>query len=199
MPVKKLTKKNRSKRRNTNKRSNSKRRNTHKRRNTNKRSHSKRRHVMRGGQAPATFIGSPYNAGDRIPNGNFLPLSQPYGITAGFPIPPVNSNPQFLKGGGKKGRKTKQRGGGISSFISSILPDDVVNLGRYVTSSAGNLMDKYNGLIPTASSQVYPTQQPLAQTQGQSTVKINQVGQTQVIPVDVNAAYNRAVSSVRAI
>jgi hypothetical protein len=154
---------------------------------------------MRGGQAPATFIGGPYNAGDRNPNGNFLPLSQPYGITSGFPIPPVNSNPQFLNGGGKKGRKTKQRGGGISSFISSILPEDVVNLGRYVTSSAGNLMDKYNGLIPTASSQVYPTQQPLAQTQGQSTVKINQVGETRVIPVDVNSAYNRAVSSVRAI
>lgn len=145
---------------------------------------------------PPPWIGSPYNAGDLRPTGNFLPLSQTNGVPSGLPVPPAPSNPQFLQGGRRrKGKKANQRGGGISSFLSTILPDDVVNMGRYVTAGAGNLMDKYNGLIPTASSQVYPTQQKLAQLDTQPRLaSVNSLN-----PIDINGAYNRAVSAVQRI
>lgn len=168
------------------------RRQVHSRRHVHSRScrHSRRR--MHGGSgSPPPWVGSPYNAGALNPRGNFLPLSS-QGVPSGLPVPPINSNPQF--GGGRR-RKRGQNGGGfsdnLSTFVSTVLPEDLLNAGRYIPAAAGHLMDRFNGLIPSASSHVYPTQQPLAlQTQQ---------ARANVLPVDVNAAYTRALSSVQAI
>lgn len=156
-----------------------------------KRSGSKRsghKRLMRGGSGHSPWVGSPYLATDLKPSGNFLPLSDTYGVPAGLPVPPINSNPQF-GGRRRRSRRHKQRGGGftdsVSSYISSIVPDDIMNAGRYVPSAISGLMDRYNGLIPSASSQVYPTQQPLAQqNQPTGSVSAPNIGQSYVDAVD---------------
>jgi len=150
-------------------------------------------YMMHGGGSPSPWNGSPYNASDLKPSGNYLPLSD-NGIPSGLLVPPVNSNSQFGGRGmrtrsGKKYNKSKQRGGGLSEFISTILPEDVLNLGRSIPAAAGNFMDQFNGRISSPSSQVYPTQQPLVHEIQQSTGAVN--------PPDINGAYNRAISSVR--
>ena len=157
-----------------------------------KRSGHKRHHVhsqymMHGGGAPSPWVGSPYDATQLMPSGNFLPLSN-NGITSGAPIPPVNSNPQFPQRGGKKG---KQSGGGLSDFMSSILPSDVMNIGRSIPAGLGVLADQYNGLTPTASSQVYPTQQPLIQQ-----VTPSATGGPVINAPNVTGAYNSALNTV---
>jgi hypothetical protein len=128
---------------------------------------------MRGGTLnPA--IGSPYNAGAAQPSGNHYPLSG-NGIPSGQLVPPVPSNNQFggfhnvAASSGKGGRRTKNRrgsrisknmrGGGLSSFMSTILPDDVVNAARSVPAAFGHFADRFNGLNSMPSSMVYPTDQ----------------------------------------
>jgi hypothetical protein len=69
-----------------------------------------------------------------------------------------------------------------------MVPDELMNAVRYVPSTVTNVMDKFNGYISPASSQVYPTQQPLAQQL--------QVANTTVAPPNINSANSRAVSSV---
>ena len=146
-------------------------------------------YMMHGGGSPPPWVGSPYNAADLNPSGNFLPLSDKYGVPSGLPVPPVNSNPQF---GGRRrsnSRVKKQRGGGLSDFISTILPDDIVNIGRSIPAAIGHTMDRFNGLIPSASSQVYPTQQPI--------INQTQAAMGAIKPPDISGAYGRAVSAVQ--
>ena len=150
---------------------------------TQKHRHRRHRKTMYGGHAPPPWVGSPYNAGDHSPNGNFLPQS-PNGVPSGLPISPMSTSPQF-----------GQRGGGfmndLSMFASKILPDDVVNLTRSIPAAGGNLMDRFNGNIPSASSQVYPTQQPLALLAHRSAGTVPQP--------NINSAYTRAVQQVPAL
>ena len=159
-----------------------------------KRHHAHSKYMMHGGQAPPPWVGSPYDATQLNPKGNFLPLSDQYGVPSGLPVPPAPSNPQFggswgsMKG---KGKGKKQRGGGISEMMSALqtmVPDELMNATRYIPSTVSNIMDKFNGYISPASSQVYPTQQPLAQQL--------QVATTTVTPPNINSANSRAVSSV---
>jgi hypothetical protein len=87
-------------------------------------------------------------------------------------------------------KSKKMRGGGLSSIVSSIVPDEIVNFGRAIPAAAGHFMDKFNGNISSASSMVYPTQQPL----------IPQVNSGNAIsPPDLKNIYNianRAVSEI---
>ena len=163
-------------------------------RHTRKR-HTRKRHtrrVMRGGYNPFLNM-KPYDAGAEFPNGTYVPLSK-IGIPSGVPIPqPSNS----LFGGGNKSKhmrkikgKRKQRGGSISTFLSSILPDEITNFGRVVPSTAGQFMDKLNGVNSSPSSQVYPTQQPLvAMPNTRSTIS----------PPNITSIYNRSNDSVAAL
>jgi hypothetical protein len=162
-----------------------------------KRHHAHSKYMMHGGTAPPPWVGSPYDATQLNPKGNFLPLSDQYGVPSGLPVPPAPSNPQFggswgsMKGKGKRSKGKKQRGGGISEMMSAfqtMVPDELMNAVRYVPSTVTNVMDKFNGYISPASSQVYPTQQPLAQQL--------QVANTTVAPPNINSANSRAVSSV---
>jgi hypothetical protein len=148
--------------------------------------------------SPSPFQGQAYNAGHLKPAGNYLPLS-PEGVPSGSPIP-QQSNPQFGQGGGRlhsfsmrkhqhskhqhskhgrgkygRGKRTnkyRQGGGGLSQFMSAIVPEDILNIGRSIPAAANNFMDKFNGLTPEASSQVYPTQQPLVQQTQQANTSI---------------------------
>lgn len=160
-----------------------------------KRHHIHSEHMMHGGSyapslssslSPSPFQGAPYNAGDLKAGGNYLPLSAG-GIPSGSPIPQM-SNPQFSQDGGRlhsfskrkygkhgRGKRTnkyRQGGGGLSQFMSAIVPEDILNIGRSIPAAASNFMDKYNGLTPVASSQVYPTQQPLVQQTQQANTSI---------------------------
>ncbi len=170
------------------------------------------RRNMRGGFEPAP--GGPYFAGSSapFPSGTYLPVSK-FGVPAGSFDPAVRAGPYPVQGqaGGKRKRSGHKRsghmrsghmnrmqrrhmhGGGLSSFISSILPDEIVNIGRSVPSSLGHLADKFNGSISSPSSLVYPTQQPH--------VYHGSSGATapQMAPIDVQDAFNRANASVGSI
>jgi hypothetical protein len=60
---------------------------------------------------------------------------------------------------GKKG----QRGGGITEFVTTLLPEEIVSIGRSLPAGLGHMYDRFNGSTPSASSMVYPTDQPLVQ------------------------------------
>jgi len=163
---------------------------------------TKRKHIkkIRGGNAP--FIGSRYNAADAAPNGNYLAYNPKV-----VPLPEQSNailNDRQLMGvvraggGGYKrsgykrkrsGRKSKKmRGGSLSlgAFATSILPDDVVNLGRAIPAGLGNMYNNYTGLSPLPSSYVYPTQQPVIPTVTQPTMS----------PPDILGIYNTANNQV---
>ena len=159
------------------------------------------RRNMRGGFEPAP--GGPYFAGSSapFPGGTYLPVSK-LGVPAGSFDPAVPEGPYPVQGqaGGKRRRmrsghmqRRHMHGGGLSSFISSILPDEIVNIGRSVPSSLGHLADKFNGSISSPSSLVYPTQQPHVY-QGSSGATAPQMA-----PIDVQDAFNRANMSVGSI
>ncbi len=202
----------------------------------------RRIHKLRGGSGSLPFVGSPYNAGDLNPSGNFLPISK-YGIPASYLDPARQSNEilyenqnggmafgrggkggpygrggkgsSYGRGGSKRSgskrsgskrsgskrsgsmrrrkgnkRTAKQRGGGLSSYISTILPEDVVNAGRSVPAAFGHLADRFSGLVSSPSSFVYPTQQPL----------VAQVQPTNAItPPDIKAIYASAANTVNSI
>jgi hypothetical protein len=80
------------------------------------------------------------------------------------------------------------RGGSLSvgAFATSILPDDVVNLGRSIPAGLGNMYNSYTGLSPVPSSFVYPTQQPV----------IPNVSQPTMSPPDIMGIYNTANNQV---
>ena len=113
--------------------------------------------MQRGGQLPFAA----YNAADKNPSGNYYELS-PYGSPSGLPFPPVMSNGQLGGRGKSKGKKSRRRhmqqGG---SFISDMIPQEILNGVRSGISSISNLVDNYTGHIPPADRMVYPTQQPL--------------------------------------
>ena len=146
------------------------------------------------------LIGSPYNAGAAQPSGNHYPLS-PIGIPSGHPIP-VPSNNQFggfhnvAASSGKGGRRTKNRrgnrgnrisknmrGGGLSSFMSTILPDDVVNAARSVPAAFGHFADRFNGLNSMPSSMVYPTDQLQVYRSAEA------AGKPAFVPSDIGGIY----------
>ena len=135
--------------RSSNKRSSHKRsRHTHTKKCGHK--HKRSRH-MYGGNAP--LMGSPYNAADLHPQGNY------HAYNTKVEAWPQQSN--AIAGG--RGRKGKRRlhGGGFSTFVTALLPEEVVNIGRSVPAAAGHMYDKFNGSLSPASTHVYPTQQPL--------------------------------------
>ena len=177
-----------------------KRTHKHKRSHKHKSSHSlKRKRTykrMRGGSDYAAYpaqayaapmagnglnqIGPSYNVGaSNAPSGNH------YAYNSRVESRPEPSNPQT--GGRRKRKGSRQRGGGISSFISGIVPDEIMNLSRSVPAGFGHFSDKFNGLISTPSSMVYPTQQPLVGAVDTSTM---------VKPVNIKGVYDAANSAV---
>jgi hypothetical protein len=112
---------------------------------------------------------------------------------------PWSKSKKGKKGGKRSGRRSgrrsskrsrSMRGGGLSAFMSTIFPDDAVNAVRSVPAAFGHLSDKFNGLISSPSSMVYPTQQPFVQ----------QIQDPKIItPPDIKAIYNHAASRVQGI
>jgi len=164
---------------------------------------TKRKHIkkIRGGNA-SPFIGTRYNAADAAPNGNYLAYN-PIVVPLPEQSNVILNDRQMLglvrAGGGKhrgskhrgskRGRKSKKmRGGSLSvgAFATSILPDDVVNLGRSIPAGLGNMYNSYTGLSPVPSSFVYPTQQPV----------IPNVSQPTMSPPDIMGIYNTANNQV---
>ena len=157
------------------------------------------------------------------PTGNFLSLSKVGIPSGGmYPPEPSNpqfsgggrrrrsSKKRSTKKSSKRSKKSKRtkkrkgmrsrgsrrkgmRGGGLSMFMSSHLPDDVVNVGRSVPSAFEQLSDKFNGLISPASYQVYPTNQPLAMATSSTHSAVP------IAPTNINAIYNNAAASVNGI
>ena len=115
--------------------------------------HKKHTKKMRGGSSCGMrpLIGSPYNAADVSPSGNYLPYNPKVEAW------PEQSNAIFNMQGGKN--KKRQKGGG---FLSTLLPDELINVGRSIPSSIGQMYDRFNGAESTASSYVYPTNQQYA-------------------------------------
>jgi hypothetical protein len=135
--------------RSSSKRSSSGKRSSSKRSSKSKKRYGKSKKKMSGGDSDS-IIGLPYNAGDLVPQGNHLPFN-----------PNVIDTPQpsnNMTGGQKRYRKN-QRGGGM---FSTFFPDEAVNFTRYVPATLGQMYDRFNGATSTASSFVYPTDQPLA-------------------------------------
>jgi hypothetical protein len=91
------------------------------------------------------------------------------------------------------GRSRSMHGGGVSSFVSSILPDEIVNIGRSIPASLGHMVDKFNGTISMPSSLVYPTQQPHVYQGSGSTAA------PQMPPIDIMKAFTTANSSVPSV
>ena len=86
------------------------------------------------------------------------------------------------------GRSRSMRGGGLSAFMSTIFPDDAVNAVRSVPAAFGHLSDKFNGLISSPSSLVYPTEQPYAR----------ELQDTKIItPPNIRAIYTDAAARVQ--
>ena len=129
-----------------------------------KRSHArrtKRSKKMRGGYAVPLF-GAPYNAAALNPQGNYYPYN-----------PNVEQWPEqsnAMLGGGRKGKRMRSgkgkkgmrmKGGGITEFVTSLFPQEILNISRSVPAGLGHMYDKFNGTASSASSMVYPTQQPI--------------------------------------
>jgi hypothetical protein len=121
---------------------------------------------QRGGTSENVFIGPPYNAAAAEPQGNYYAYNQ---RVEAWPVP---SNSQFgtqFVGGARKSKSKKHKGkkyhgGGISEMITTLLPEELVNIGRAVPASLGRMYDRFDGSLSSPSSMVYPTQQPLAST-----------------------------------
>ena len=153
-----------------------------KRRSTKRRSHRTRK--MRGGGTcgmsqfagtqPTVAVlpsaaGMPYNAAELAPKGTY------HGFNPNVQDWAAPSNGMFGGRGRRKGKKTQygktkygktkygknQRGGGVTEFVTALLPQEIVNIGRSLPASLGHVYDTYKGDIPSASSMVYPTDQPL--------------------------------------
>ena len=165
---------------------------------------------IRGGSAMMPFIGSPYNATDADPQGNYYAYNQK---VEAWPAP---SNPQFSMGGGRrrKGSRGKQsrgkqsrgkrsskgknqRGGGLSDAMSAVFPLEMINIGRSIPAGLGHMYDRFNGSLSMPSSLVHPTQQPLASTS--SSADILGGPNRMMTPPDLTKMYitnNNAVSKI---
>ena len=153
---------------------------------------SMRRMRMQGGNyalTPAVINprqGGAYDAG-QMPTGKYYTLSDS-GVPSGAMDPPVPSGP--AQNGGKNNKR--MRGGGMfSEFITAIVPEELVNIGRSIPASLGQMSDKFQGVISSPSSQVYPTQQPLVQA-------IKPLSTPVTMP-DILGSYNSANSAVAPI
>ena len=113
---------------------------------------------MRGGMTP--FVGAPYNAADAVPSGNYSVYNTKVNAWPEQSNAILENRSNMGGGKGKRGGK-KQRGGGLNQFISAIVPQDILNVGRSIPAAAGHMYDKFNGSLSMPSSLVYPTQQPL--------------------------------------
>jgi len=186
-------------------------RHTKKHRHTTKCSHrrskrlrtmSMRRMRMRGGNStlmPASIDplqGPAYDAGSAapMPSGNHYAHS-PYGVTSGGVDPAMRAGPVYNGGNknkyNKNNKNKRMRGGGMfSDFVTAIVPDELINIGRSIPASLGHLSDKFQGVNSSPSSQVYPTQQPLVQA-----VK----PPTPIGMPDIIGSYNSANSAVATI
>lgn len=137
---------------------------------------------MRGGNWP--LIGSPYNAADAQPSGNYLaynPKVEDWPQQSNAILEDRQMMGMMRAGGGRKKGKKHQRGGGFSAFVNALLPDDLVDVGRSIPSAAGHMYDRFNGAISSPSSMVYPTQQPLVPTVSTETM---------MRPPDIMKMYN---------
>ncbi len=159
-------------------------------RSSSKRSSGKKRvhftRKMRGGNM-MPLIGAPYNSASPHPSGNYYAYNDkveawPQQSNA------ILENRQNMTGGKKKGKK--QRGGGFSTFITTLLPEDVVTLGRTIPAAAGHAYDRFTGVISSPSSMVYPTQQPLIPSVSTDTM---------MRPPDIVKMYNSSNNSVSKI
>lgn len=184
---KRHTKKRRShknNKRHTNKRHTNKRR-SHK---NNKRRHNKR--SLRGGSGNGMYplIGSPYNTRDEVPSGNYIAPS-PVGVPAAPMRLPEPSNSQF--GGRRKSRSRKSKGKKMrgGNFFSSMVPMELLNMGRSIPAAAGHMYDKFSGLNSSASSMVYPTDQPAALS-GKGSAGFT------IAPPNINSLYSSANNTV---
>jgi len=113
---------------------------------------------MRGGYA-VPLIGAPYNAASLNPQGNYYPYNPN--------VEQWPSQSNAMLGGGKKRMRSssmrsgkRMKGGGITDFVTSLFPQEIVNITRSVPAGLGHMYDKFNGSASSASSMVYPTQQP---------------------------------------
>lgn len=154
-------------------------------RNKRTKSHKRTRHYrtrkMRGGNGgglmPSVFVGAPYNAENLHPSGNH------YRYNSNVEQWPSQSN-AMLGGGRRRGsrmKKNKQKGGGITEFVTALLPQEVVNISRSIPSGIGHVYDKFVGAPSMASSLVYPTQQPLVASTTRS---------GDLMPSDLSKYYN---------
>ena len=147
---------------------------------------------MRGGSGMRPFVGAPYNAAAAHPQGNYVSYN------TDVKAAPDQSNALLadrammgmVRAGGGRGRRSghkrsrgkrsrgkrsghkRMRGGGLSHFMSSIIPEEALNVGRSVPSALGHAYDKFTGVLSTPSSMVYPTQQPLVDAQGSEILKM---------------------------
>ncbi len=55
----------------------------------------------------------------------------------------------------------KHRGGGFTEFITTLVPQEIVTMGRALPAGVSHMYDRFTGSTPSASSMVYPTNQPL--------------------------------------
>ena len=132
-------------------------------------------------------VGMPYNAADLTPKGNYYAYNpnveqwpdQSNSMIGGRGRKTKYAKTKYAKTKyGKKGKtkfakkgKTKygkngkkgQRGGGITEFVTTLLPEEIVSIGRSLPAGLGHMYDRFNGSTPSASSMVYPTDQPLVQ------------------------------------
>jgi hypothetical protein len=149
--------------------------------------------------------GKPYDVGG---SGGTYYSPSAIGVPSGSPIPEP-SNPQFFSGGGSKGKRSskskrigskskrigskskrssskyKQGGGG---FLSRLLPDEIINIGRSVPAALGRMTDQYKGVLSQPSDFVYPTQQ--------NAVPISRGGLPNVYVPNMGANYDTALQSV---
>jgi len=123
-----------------------------------KRTKRSRRSRMRGGNTMSPFIGAPYNAAAPHPTGNYLKFNSE---VENLPEQSnVILNDRGMQGPVRAGGGRKQRGGGMSNFISTILPDEAVNIGRSIPAAFTRAYNNFSGVSHLPSSYVYPTQQP---------------------------------------
>lgn len=154
-----------------------------------KRSRRSRHSRMRGGNAMNPFIGAPYNAAAPHPTGNHLKFNtqvENWPEQSNVILNDRGMQGLVRAGGGRRSRGKKQRGGSVSNFISTMLPDEAVNIGRSIPAAFTRAYNNFSGLTSLPSSYVYPTQQP--QTMDVITPKIS--------PPDILGMYNRANTQV---
>lgn len=118
---------------------------------------------MRGG-AMMPLIGAPYNSASPHPSGNYYAYNNRVEAWPEQSNAILENRQGCVGGGGRKRKGKKQRGGGFSTFINTLLPEEVVTLGRVPIAAAGHAYDRFTGVLSSPSSMVYPTEQPLVPT-----------------------------------